>query len=328
MRLDFIRPLYERRGPYASVYVGELSGTGRRSHWRGVRDRLPDADPATLDALERAATGPSALFGTHGDVVMAELLAEPPPRELAAWAPLPHVTPMLMQRGENLPHLRVVVEQAGAELTVVGGGSPRRAAVGAEPWPLPKTAQGGWARRRYHAMHGSWDAGAVAQEIDEQVRRIGTELILVAGDPRSCALLCDRLGTKSADRVMMVEHASRADHERDVERALDLWLDGRRAELIDRHRDSAGPVGVARVAHALREGRAQAVLSPGELPQPVWIGGGGTQMSVDAAELRRWGVEEPMRDRADSALARAAAMTDAELWFTDQVTDVAAVIRR
>ncbi|MEU8245834.1 Vms1/Ankzf1 family peptidyl-tRNA hydrolase [Nonomuraea sp. NPDC048916] len=328
MRLDFIRPLYERRGPYVSVYVGTPNGTGRESHWRGVRDRLTMADPATVDALERAAIGPSALFGTHGDVVMAEPLAEPPPRELATWAPLPHVTPMLMQRGENLPHLRVVVDRAGAELTVFGGGSPRTSAVEAAPWPLPKTAQGGWARRRYRNAAGqAWDAAAVAWEIDEQVRRIGTELILMAGDPRSCALLCDRLGTKSADRVTMVEQGSRPDHERDVERALDLWLEGCRAELLDRHRDAAGPVGVARVAHALREGRAQAVLSPGELPQPVWIGGGGTQMSVDAAELRRWGVEEPMRDRADSALARAAAMTDAELWFTDAISDVAAVIR-
>ncbi|NUP01855.1 MAG: hypothetical protein HOW59_28425, partial [Nonomuraea sp.] len=45
------------------------------------------------------------------------------------------------------------------------------------------------------------------------------------------------------------------------------------------------------------------------------------------AELRRWGVEEPIEERADSAVTRAAAMTDAELWFTDEVPDVAAVLR-
>jgi hypothetical protein len=128
----------------------------------------------------------------------------------------------------------------------------------------------------------------------------------------------------------MVEHGSRSNHgqfEEDVERALDGWLDRKRAELLERHQETSGPTGMARVAHALREGRVQAVLTPGELPRPVWIGEGGTQLATDPDELRRWGVPEPVRERSDSALARATAMTDAELWFTDAVADVAAVLR-
>jgi streptogramin lyase len=84
---------------------------------------------------------------------------------------------------------------------------------------------------------------------------------------------------------------------------------------------------MSRVAQALREGRVQAVLSPGERSQNMWIGEGGTQLATDPAELRRWGVDEPVQERSDAALTRAAAMTDAELWFTDQVPDVAAVLR-
>ncbi|MBB6349811.1 hypothetical protein FHU36_006356 [Nonomuraea muscovyensis] len=337
MRLDFIRPLYERRGPYASVYLGALIDQDREIRWRSIRDRLSDdADRATVEALREWATRPAAgraLFATHGDVVLAEEFPGPPAEELAVWAPLPHVTPMLMRRGENVPHLRVIVDHAGAELTVFGGGSPRTSTVQAESWPLQKTAQGGWSQRRYEsAVEETWERNAtlVAEEIDDQVRRLGAELVIVAGEPKSRSLLCDHLGTKAADRVMMVEHGSRSDHggfERDVERALDEWLDGRRAELLDRHREAAGPVGLGPVFHALREGRVHAVLSPGELPEPVWIGEGGTQLATDAEELRRWGVEEPVQDQADSALARAAAMTDAELWFTGQVPDVAAVIR-
>ncbi|MFI7610710.1 Vms1/Ankzf1 family peptidyl-tRNA hydrolase [Nonomuraea terrae] len=338
MRLDFIRPLYERRGPYASVYVGALTGPERESHWRGVRDRLEQdghADKATVDALReeamRAAAG-RALFATHGDVVLAESL-DRTPRELAMWSPLPHVTPLLMQRGENVPHLRVIIDHAGAELTAFGGGSPRKATVEAAAWPLQKTAQGGWSQKRYErAVDEAWEknAVAVAQEIDEQVRRLGTEVILVAGEPKSRSFLLHHLGTKSADRVTMVEHGSRDDHgqfEQDVERSLDEWLDRRRAELLERHQESDGPVGMARVCHALREGRVHALLLPGELPKPVWIGEGGTQVATDPAELRRWGVNEPIQERSDSALARAAAMTDAELWFTDAVSDVAAVLR-
>ncbi|MGV9304406.1 MULTISPECIES: baeRF2 domain-containing protein [unclassified Nonomuraea] len=336
MRLDFIRPLYERHGPYVSVYLAGSDVEDRRRRWRSFRDSMEEADRDTLDALEDAWGAPApgrALFAAGGELVLAESLAEPPPLEQVRWSPLPHVTPLLMSRGENVPHLRVVVDQAGAELTVFGGGSPRVATVEAQKWPLQKTAQGGWSQKVYErAAEETWerDAQVVAHEVDEQVRRIGAELVVVAGEPTSRSQLCDHLGTKAADRVMMVEHGSRADHGRftqDAENALDTWLERRRADLLDRHRDNAGPVGFGQVARALREGRVHAVLSPGELPDLMWIGPGGTQLATGADELRRWGVEGPVRERADSALARAAAMTDAELWFAPEVKEISAVIR-
>lgn len=324
MRLDFIRPLYERPGPYASVY---LAGPEGQAHWRELRDRLSEADPHTLDALEKEAIQPAAgraMFAAHGEVVLAEAFAGPP-AEIAEWSPLPRITPMLMLRGENVPHLRVIVDQAGAELRAVGGGSPRRATDSASTWPLQKTAQGGWARVRFE--DGAYDAALVAHEVDEQVRRLGVELVVVAGEPRPRSLLCDRLGTKAADRVLMVEHGTHADFARDAETALDGWLDRRRAELLERYEATAGPRGLTQVGRALREGRAHAVLMPGELAEEIWIGPGSTQLSPDRSELRRWGVEHPVPERADSAVVRAAAMTDAELWFCPGLADVVAVVR-
>jgi hypothetical protein len=210
--------------------------------------------------------------------------------------------------------------------------------VQAEDWPLQKTAQGGWSQTRYErAAELTWErnAEAVAHEIDEQVSRTGAELIIVAGEPKSRSLLCDHLGTKAVGRVIMAEHGSRSDRsgaerggfEDDVEASLDAWIEQRRTELLDRHREAAGPEGLEETAHALREGRVHAVLSPGELPELVWTGIGGTHLSTDAEELRRWGVESPIQERADSAIARAAAMTDAELWFSPEVEKVCAVLR-
>lgn len=335
MRLDFIRPLYERGGPYTSVYVGALTERDRSVQWTSLRDKAERAGAVVPEALETEALRPGpgqALFATAHDLVLAERLSEPPV-PLVHHSPLPRVTPMLMRRGENVPHLRVVVDHAGADVTVFGGGSPRSATIEAEDWPLQKTAQGGWSQKRYErAVEETWEknAVAVAQEIDEQVRRIGADLVLVAGEARSRSMLGDHLGSKSTDRMLMVEHGHRGDlggFERDVEAALDDWLDRRRAGLLDRHREQDGPVGISLVARALREGRVQALLLPGELDRQVWIGEGGTQVSTDEGELRDWGVQEPVTERADSALVRAATMTDAELWFTDQVPDVAAVLR-
>ncbi|MFI6601526.1 Vms1/Ankzf1 family peptidyl-tRNA hydrolase [Nonomuraea sp. NPDC050536] len=329
MRLDFIRPLYERPGPYASVYLAGRAGPEEAAHWRGLRDQLSEADTRTLEAMEKEAARPAeglAMFATHGEVVLAEAFTGPP-AELAEWSPLPYITPMLMLRGENVPHLRVIVDLAGAELTTVGGGSPRIDTEPASTWPLLKTARGGWARTRYE--RGEYEATAVAHEIDEQVRRIGADLVVMAGEPRSRSLLCDHLGTKAADRLLMVERtqADRAGFARDAENALDGWLDRRRAELLERYAAAPAVTGMAQVGRVLREGRAQAILMPGELAEEIWIGPGSTQLSPDRSELRRWGVEHPVRERADSAVARAAAMTDAELWFCPRLEDVAAVVR-
>ncbi|MFI6815840.1 Vms1/Ankzf1 family peptidyl-tRNA hydrolase [Nonomuraea sp. NPDC050328] len=311
-----------------------LRGAEREQWWRSARGELGEADQVTLEALDKELRAPAAaraLFAAHGVVVLAENLPQGP--GLARWSPLPHVVPMLAARGENVPHLRVIVDRAGVELTVFGGGSPRHALGEATTWPLQKTAQGGWSRRTFerHAEEAwSHDLAAAATEIDEQVRRIGAELVIVAGEPRPRSALVDRLNTKTSDRVLMVEHGSRTDHggfTRDVETMLDGWLERRRSELLGRHRDSDGPAGLGQVARVLREGRVHAVLMPGELPAEVWIGRGGTQLADTAEELLRWGVEEPVQDRADAALARAAAMTDAELWFCPELPDVAAVIR-
>ncbi|MEV4098682.1 Vms1/Ankzf1 family peptidyl-tRNA hydrolase [Nonomuraea sp. NPDC049649] len=335
MRLDFIRPLYERPGPYASVYLGALTARERATLWTSLRDELERAGGAAFDELEEEVRSPGpgrAVFAAGGEVVLSKVLPGVP-RPLVAFTPLPHVTPLLTQLGESVPHLRVIIDHAGAEVGVYGDGSPRTRTVEAEEWPLQKTAQGGFSQRRYErAVEETWEknAVAVAQEVDEQVRRVDAQLVLVAGEPHSRAMLCDHLGTKSTDRVQMVERGHRnatSGFEQDVEDALGSWLDDRRAELLERLGEQGGPTGVARVAQALREGRVHALLMPGELPRPVWIGEGATQLSPDAGELRTWGVEQPVQERADSALARAAAMTGAEMWFTDQVQDVAAVLR-
>src|SRR4051812_4416053 len=106
MKLSFLRPLYERPGPWASVYLDVSRDTEDAAkavdlRWRRLRDELAGqgADAATLDAAETALRdadprpGRSGLsiFASGGTVVLAEPLAGPPPRDLAVWSGRPQV---------------------------------------------------------------------------------------------------------------------------------------------------------------------------------------------------------------------------------------------
>jgi hypothetical protein len=48
---------------------------------------------------------------------------------------------------------------------------------------------------------------------------------------------------------------------------------------------------------------------------PAWIGPAGNELAAGREELQEWGVPGPIADRADAALVRAVAHTDAELHF-------------
>lgn len=81
MRLDFLRPLYEGTGDYASVYLDASRTTEDAAElvalrWRAAREHLADggADQATLGALEELVTSQEhsvpglAAFAQHGEV--------------------------------------------------------------------------------------------------------------------------------------------------------------------------------------------------------------------------------------------------------------------
>jgi hypothetical protein len=93
MRLNLLRPLYERPGPWASVYLDTSRDADDairtfEPRWHAARDVLADAgcDPLTVHALDDAVLdhhpdGP----GRHG------------PASIAVYEPLPHAMPMIAQ---------------------------------------------------------------------------------------------------------------------------------------------------------------------------------------------------------------------------------------
>jgi hypothetical protein len=76
--------------------------------------------------------------------------------------------------------------------------------------------------------------------------------------------------------------------------------------------------GLTGTATALSEGRVAEVFIATELTAEAWIGPEGTELAMTAEALAERGVGEPVRDRADAAVVRATACTDAELFFVPE----------
>ena len=182
MKLTFLRPLYQDAGGFASVYL-DTSGSGRGPgaqavdiRWRDLRKELgrAGADAATLDALGEVLTGPGltapgmAAFGQGGTVPLAVRLPAVPLREMARWARLPDLLPLLVQSPPRPSHLLVSATTAGGQvLAVRNANDVTKETVEGTGWPVHKVKSGGWAQLEHQR------SAEEAWEIRQGTRRRG-----------------------------------------------------------------------------------------------------------------------------------------------------------
>jgi hypothetical protein len=346
--------MYRRRGPFASVYLSTDRSYEGWAHvvprrWARLRARLGESGapcgvlgPLGDLLLNPAEAAPGrAAFAEGGDIVLTEPLPRPPRRETARWSLLPHVVPLLAQRGERVPHLQVLADRLGADVIIMVDGPRRELVVEGAPWPPPKVNERDVSDPRYERdLEETWrrNAAAVAEVVDKEAHGAGAEVIVLAGDPKARGLILEHLAKDTARRVTVAEHGSRAPgavlnrFQAEVEQALAAWADRRRAELLDAYAAGVSVAGLQETARALRDARVQTVLlrdDPSSVAM-MWIGPEACQLSTDQDELAAWGADRPVPERADAALARAIAATDAELWFVDAIDSpdgVGAVLR-
>lgn len=345
MNLSMLRPLYDRPGPWASVYLDASHHTEDAAkvtelRWRAAAESLTaqGCDPATLAALESEATGHPArpgphglvLFATAGEVVLSQPLDAPPRKEIACVAPLPHVMPMVAQLGEEIPYLRVVVDHTGGAIDSVDLGNlvQHHEVQGTENYPVHKVPVGGWnALKAEHNYDLTWrrNAGDVAEAVTELADRTGPEFIVVAGDPKSRPMLVAQLPERWRSRVVETDAGSRgagadpaaledvtiqAVAARAVEHQRDV-LDRFRAQL---GRDGAAGNGLHAVVTALARGQVDTVLmidDPSSTAE-LWIGPEPQEIADDQSM-----VSEPTRVRADAAIIRTLACTDGHIMLVD-----------
>ncbi|MDG4766291.1 Vms1/Ankzf1 family peptidyl-tRNA hydrolase [Solwaraspora sp. WMMD406] len=342
MDLSFLRPLYARPGPWASVYLDasrdtEDAAEALNLRWRSLRDRLDEqgADPDTVRAMDlalrRHVPRPGeyglALGAAGGEVMMHDYLSAPPRRDLATVGPLPHVMPLVAQRGEEISWLRVLVSRTGADVDAVSAGAlPRQLSVdGSAAYPIRKVQPGAWSQARFQrAAEVSWrrNAGDSAVATAALADEVGAEVLVVAGDPQARRLLIAQLPRRWQERTVETDAGARA-LGADPEPLTDVTIQaiaevaaGRSARVLDRFGAQQGRgVGLSAVVEALRRAQVDTLLLVDDpsSTRRLWIGPEATQIALEPGELGAMSVAEAREVRADAALLRALAATDADL---------------
>jgi hypothetical protein len=273
VNLSFLRDLYQRPGPWASVYLDATHNTADGDQavglrWRGLREQLAaqGADEETLAAMDLAvnsgqaidtvpSVGPPAgsgrvglaVFATHGRVALAQPLPRPPVRESATWSRRPQTGPLVAGAAEQVRWVRAVVDRSGGTLTAADAGHLRidRDVPTAERYPTHKSGQGGWSQLNFERSTVTvWDRNVhnVVDAVTEAADRMGADVVIVAGDVRARQMLIDRLPKRMAGRVVESEAGSRAPGadpstlDNVTAGAVARVARDRRAELLDRYR--------------------------------------------------------------------------------------------
>jgi Bacterial archaeo-eukaryotic release factor family 2 len=338
--LGFLRPLFDDIGDYVSVYLDtdrshENALTAIELRWNAARQRLAEAgaSPASLDAAAAVAGAPGeargyAVFARAGAVTFTGVLDAPPRREIARLAPLPHLMPLLAQRRPPIPHIRVSATRVGGEIVAIGGtGRSWRDWVAGQDWPVHKTSVGGWSEPRFErSVEETWDENAktLATEVDAVAGRIGAQHVIVSGDVRARGLLLKRLSTPLRESAAVLEEEVNADSQAmtaAADRALSEWAGRHSRERFDdwqaRLAHGLAVQGLARTMAAFRNGQVSDLFladDPSSIAS-AWIGPAGSDLAASREELLDLEVPAPATDRADAALVRAIAHTDAELHF-------------
>ena len=274
MKLDWLKPLLGRTGPFTTVYIdatrsdpsGELEVLDR---WKGLRRDLErqGAPAAVLEGIEEVVVTPTRVSGAHGRVLIADaegvrvdrVLADPPDRNSATYGPVPALLPAARAADEAVSFLLVEVDRQGADLYWSDGSgrldTGEHEVVEGDHDELRKVKTGGgWHHdHSQNRAEDSWERNAetVAADIDKQVVRRSPELIILTGDIREVPLLHEKLGHQAKELVVEVPGGSRAEgvkqdtFDERVKATLEAYRARRREGVLDLFRQEQGRGGAA-----------------------------------------------------------------------------------
>ncbi|MFJ8647501.1 Vms1/Ankzf1 family peptidyl-tRNA hydrolase [Streptomyces sp. NPDC093546] len=351
MQLSFLTALFDRPGPWASVYldtsrVDESTKERRALQAEEVCHELrsqgcdPETERAVYEALTDDPRPPGeagrAVFAAHGEVVLDPPLGVRPPwPSEVTWSALPHLGPLLDLATQEPVCLVAYIDRAGAdlELRTPHGGRPAGHVEG-RSWPLRRHGAADWSERHFQLeVENTWEENAaeITEALTACQRETGADLIVLAGDPRERRSVHERLAPDLQSLTVESDHGGRAAGasmrllDEDVEAARQEHLRRLATQELDRFRAArstgggrpeGAAEGVPALIEAAREHRIAELLIRTEGPdahREVWVGTEPDQIAVRRNETQYLGETEPLPARADDALIRSAVMTGAEV---------------
>jgi hypothetical protein len=366
MDVSFLNPVLEATGPFATVcadvtHTTENADTELDLRVRAVAEKLTEqgAPEPVVEAVRsrllegneggEAGTpkGRAVVVAADGSVVLDQALVDAPLREVAEWSAQPDLTPVLRQLRGRVPHVVVVADRVGADITFMGasGEIEEEETVDGDGFQIRKVQVGGWAHHRYqHNAENKWvhNADDVAASIASMARRLSPRFVLVAGDVRARQILTDRASGEWADLIVSMDEGGRAagaDREPVDRRADELVAEHEAREVADvvEQLQSAGAHGLAvtgtePVVEALRKGQVETLVltdEPGD--DTLLVGGSPLELGVRQQDMDALGTHGDVvpADRAllAAAVASSAAVVIVPRSAMPEEATVAAVLR-
>jgi hypothetical protein len=339
--VSFLSPVLDAPGPFATVCADVTHTTENAAGEVGLRVRAATeklAEQGAPDVVVEAVRsrlleaneggeagtlrGRALVVAADGAVLLDQALVDAPVREVAEWSPQPDLLPVLRQLPGRVPHIVVLADRVGADITFMGGPHQEyeEETVQGDSYRVHKFPGGGWSQLRYqHGVENQWveNADAVAEKITSMARRLAPRFVLVAGDVRVRAILTDRASGEWADLIVTMDEGGRAaGADRDP-------VDRRMNELVAEHEarecaevleqvQAAGAhglavTGVKPVVEALRRSQVETLVLADDQPADATLLVGSTplELGVDQHDMDALGTHGTVVP-ADRALVAAA----------------------
>lgn len=309
---------------------------------RDVELATDDKTAARVTEAVRSALRPDGLAlvaVADADEVLLWPTVQDTPHPHVRPGPLPSLAPLIAWRQTWVPHALVVIDRAGADITLVTSRADDgvQMVVDGERTHLTKSNPGGWSQRRFqqHAEE-TWEdnARAVAARLDGAVAGTDIDVLLVSGDVRAVGLLHDNLPTQRFAIIEVLDGGSRAE-DGSTEALHDAATAAVRriaaARRGDAHRAvmaavarGSGAQGRVEVLDALLQHRVETlVLHLDDAHDRVaHIGEEPTQVAADAATLHALGLQARRAPLPDVALSAAAATGAGVIVLQEALTEV------
>ncbi|MDD7964160.1 baeRF2 domain-containing protein [Actinomycetospora lemnae] len=343
MDLSRTRDIFERPGPFATVYLeavqaGENSAKQVALRWQHLQKQLKDAgaDDKTLAALDDELGGerPGSITevgrvlvaSSEGILFDDEVEAVDAAGDVAIWSPLPELGRYYRSQSGSVRVLLAVVDQTGGDLYQViadnseGARELDEETIKGQALETVHKARGGGlgnrTRQNRHEMASYENADEVVKGIRSAVKQFRPEVIVVAGEIQGRSAVRNELPGDLAEITREIEAGSRAAgaSEDALEDAL-LTAAGvvateRETGVRERFAEAKGHgnavEGFEPVLEAARQGAIDTllVIDGKEVPGELYVGSSPEQISTDPKNLEQLSDTEPVKRPAEQVLLR------------------------